>query len=99
MLRNYKYRHLSKQKQIFKKTQKLNPAPRDNFTAYDTRSIMHYDGTLGGRFESNPIMKDKRTGKSIGVNREMSSIDIQKLNEMYPCKAMEPVGGKLMNSQ
>ena len=60
---------------------------------------MHYDGTLGGRFESNPIMKDKRTGKSIGVNREMSSIDIQKLNEMYPCKAMEPVGGKLMNSQ
>ena len=46
---------------------------------------MHYDGTLQGFFQ-NPIMKDKRTGKSIGINTELSKIDIQKLNEMYPCK-------------
>ena len=31
-------------------------------------------------------MKDKISGKSIGINREMSQLDIQKLNKMYPCK-------------
>ena len=45
---------------------------------------MHYDGTLRGRFRS-PIITDKITGKSIGVNREMSPLDIEKLNQMYPC--------------
>ena len=46
---------------------------------------MHYDGLLKGFFE-NPIMKDKRTGKPIGINKELSKMDIQKLNKMYPCK-------------
>ena len=54
---------------------------------------MHYDGTLRGYFR-NPIMVDK-TGNSIGVNRKMSPLDIQKLNEMYPCKQTGPVLGKL----
>ena len=45
---------------------------------------MHYDGTLRGFFRS-PIMTDKITGDSIGVNRKMSLLDIEKLNQMYPC--------------
>ena len=57
----------------------------DNLTAYDTKSIMHYDGTMRGFF-SKPIMTDRKTGKSIGVNKELSQLDIQKLNKMYPCK-------------
>ena len=52
--------------------------------AYDVYSIMHYDGTLGGTF-SSPVMTDKRTGKGIAVNKEMSPLDIEKLNVMYPC--------------
>ena len=56
---------------------------------------MHYDGLLRGFFPtSNPIMKDKITGLSIGINREMSKLDIEKLNEMYPCKQLGPVCGK-----
>ena len=50
---------------------------------------MHYGGTLGGRFRS-PIITDKITGKSIGVNREMSPLDIEKLNQMYPCTETAP---------
>ena len=62
-------------------------------TAYDTHSIMHYDGTLRGFFR-NPIMKDKMTGQSIGINKEMSQLDIQKLNKMYPCKPITPACGE-----
>ena len=47
---------------------------------------MHYDNTLNGAFP-NPIMVHKTTGASIGVNKEMSPIDIRKLNTMYPCKS------------
>ena len=54
-------------------------------TEYDIKSIMHYDGTLIGNFPK-PILVDKITGKGIGLNKEMSPIDIKKLNEMYPCK-------------
>ena len=54
---------------------------------------MHYDGTLRGHF-SYPIMTDKITGKGIEVNRKMSTLDIQKLNKMYPCKPIGPVCGK-----
>ena len=80
---------------IFVKTKKLNPTPGDNFTAYDTKSIMHYDGTMGGFFsKSDPVMKDKISGKRIEINKEMSPIDIRKLNQMYPCKPNEPVFGK-----
>ena len=60
---------------------------------YDIKSIMHYDGLLNGVFRY-PIMKDKLTGKGIGVNKNMSSLDIEKLNKMYPCKAIDPVCGK-----
>ena len=70
---------------ISKKTQKFDWSDEDDFTPYDTQSIMHYDGLLKGFFE-NPIMKDKRTGKPIGINKELSKMDIQKLNKMYPCK-------------
>ena len=76
-----------------KKTLKFKRTPGDNLSEYDTGSIMHYDGTLRGFF-STPIMTDKATGKSIGVNRKMSPIDIQKLNKMYPCKSADPVCGK-----
>ena len=47
---------------------------------------MHFDGTLRGLF-SNPVMTDKLTGEGIGLNKEMSPLDIKKLNEMYPCKS------------
>ena len=56
---------------------------------------MHYDGTLRGFF-SNPIMKDKLTGKSIGVNKELSPMDIEKLNKLYPCKSTTPACGKFL---
>ena len=78
------------------KTVKFDLTPNDTSTAYDTRSIMHYDGTLRGFF-SKPIMTDKRTGKSIGVNREMSPMDIQKLNKMYPCEQANPSCGKFLH--
>ena len=54
---------------------------------------MHYDGFLRGRFQ-RPIMIDKLTRKGIEVNKNMSSLDIKKLNEMYPCNQTEPVCGK-----
>ena len=71
---------------IFWKILKFDLTPNDTSTAYDIQSIMHYDGTLRGFF-SKPIMTNKVTGKSIGVNRKMSPMDIQKLNKMYPCKS------------
>ena len=30
-------------------------------------------------------MKDRITGKSIPVNKKLSSMDVQVLNQMYPC--------------
>ena len=51
---------------------------------------MHYDGTLRGRFQ-DPIIVEKITGKAIEVNREMSPLDIQKLNALYPCKPSDPI--------
>ena len=54
---------------------------------------MHYDGTLRGHF-ARPIITDKITGKGIEVNKEMSPLDIKKLNKMYPCKPTGPVCGK-----
>ena len=78
------------------KAQKFNATPTDNFTAYDIQSIMHYDGLLRGFFPaSNPIMKDKETGKTISINRKMSKLDIKKLNDMYPCKQLSATCGKL----
>ena len=56
----------------------------NSLTAYDVQSIMHHDGTLRGYF-SSPVITDKRTGKGIAVNKEMSPLDIEKLNLMYPC--------------
>ena len=56
----------------------------NSLTAYDLHSIMHYDGSLNGYFPS-PVMTDKRTGKGIAVNKEMSPSDIVRLNRMYPC--------------
>ena len=87
---------MNKQNNIFKKPEKFDWIPTDNLTAYDTQSIMHYDGTLRGFF-SKPIMTDKLTGKSIGINRELSQLDIQKLNKMYPCKPIGPACGKFRN--
>ena len=73
--------------------EKFDWEPTDVVTEYDTKSIMHYDGKLRGYF-SNPIMVDKITGKGIELNKEMSPIDIKKLNEMYPCKTTGPCPGK-----
>ena len=74
------FKHLAS---ILEKTKKFNYTI-DKSTPYDIHSIMHYDGYLRGRFV-NPVMIDKRTQKGIGVNKQMSSLDIKKLNEMYPC--------------
>ena len=75
------------------KTQKYDRIASDgNFGEYDIRSIMHYDGTLRNRFR-DPIIVDKLTGKGIEINRKMSALDIQKLNEMYPCKPTGPICG------
>ena len=41
-------------------------------------------------------MKDKKTGKSIAINRKMSPLDIEKLNIMYPCKSKKSSCGKFM---
>ena len=89
----HRERGFNNPKKIFWKTLKFDLTPNDTSTAYDTQSIMHYDGTLGGFF-STPIMTNKTTGKSIGVNRKMSSLDIQKLNKMYPCKQTNLICGK-----
>jgi len=75
------------------KTEKYNWTSTDDLTDYDIHSIMHYDGTLRGYF-SHPVMTDKRTGKGIEINRKMSSLDIQKLNKMYPCQSTGPACGK-----
>ena len=74
---------------MIEKTYKYDSTPGDKLMAYDKNSIMHYGGTLRGRF-SSPIITDKITGKSIGVNREMSPLDIEKLNQMYPCAKTPP---------
>ena len=76
---------------IIDKTQKYNPDPHDDLSPYDIKSIMHYDGTASGVFK-NAIMTDKITGKSIESNRQMSPMDIQKLNKMYPCRSIPSCG-------
>ena len=79
-----------------KKTSKINWPSIYNFTEYDIHSIMHYDGTLRGHF-TKPIMTDKITGKGIAINREMSPLDIQKLNKLYPCKSADGCGKFFMS--
>ena len=82
---------------MLEKTSKINGNSTDTLTKYDIHSIMHYDGTLRGYF-SNPVLTDKITGKGIPVNREMSPLDIQKLNKMYPCKPIGPACGKCIRT-
>ena len=53
---------------------------------------MHYDGKLRNIFKY-PVIRDKLTGDGIEVNKEMSQLDIQKINEMYPCKPSDPLLG------
>ena len=78
--------------QTFKNLQKIN-LTSTYLSEYDTKSIMHYDGLLRGVFQ-HPVIKDKLTGKGIGINKNMSSLDIEKLNKMYPCKGKDPICGK-----
>ena len=79
------------------KTYKFDRLPTDkNLTAYDIKSIMHYDGTLNGLFPNNPIMK-ALDGSKIEVNKELSSLDIQKLNKMYPCQKTDSDCGKIFH--
>ena len=85
--------HWNNQNNTTEKIWKFDRSDENDLTAYDTRSIMHYDGTLSGFFE-NPIMKERITGKGIEVNRELSQIDIEKLNKMYPCKQTASACGK-----
>ena len=59
-------------------------------TKYDVKSIMHYPGFLNGEI----FMTDKLTGKRIEENKNMSRLDIEKLNKMYPCNNTNPVCGK-----
>ena len=77
-----------------RKFKKYNYSPGD--APYDVTSIMHYDGKLRGHSQT-PIMTDKKTGKSIGVNRKMSPMDIQKLNKMYPCKQADLPCGRFLH--
>ena len=69
---------------MFQKTYKYDSTPGDMLTAYDKNSIMHYDGTLRG-WSRSPIMTDKMTGQGIKINKKLSPLDIEKLNQMYPC--------------
>ena len=69
---------------MIQKTYKYDSTPGEKLTAYDKYSIMHYDGTLRGSFVS-PIMTDKMTGQGIKINKKLSPLDIEKLNQMYPC--------------
>ena len=78
---------------LFEKTKKFD-YPIDKFTPYDVHSIMHYDGTLRGHF-SNPVLIDRQTKRGIEVNKQLSVLDIKKLNEMYPCNPTAPACGKL----
>ena len=55
---------------------------------------MHYDGNVRNIFK-HPIIKDKLTGNGIEVNKVMSQLDIQKINEMYPCKPSGPFLGMI----
>ena len=57
---------------------------------------MHYDGFLRGHIQ-HPIIKDKLTGKPIELNKKMSSLDIEKLNQMYPCNRPNSDCGKFLN--
>ena len=82
-------------KVLFEKTLKYNWTSTDDLTDYDVHSIMHYDGTLRGHF-SYPVMTDKSTGKGIEINRKMSSLDIKKLNKMYPCQLTDSICGKFL---
>ena len=77
------------------KIYKFDWLPTDkNLTKYDIKSIMHYDGTLNGWFpENNPVMKGL-DGSKIEVNKELSPLDIEKLNKMYPCQQTSPACGK-----
>ena len=54
---------------------------------------MHFDGTLGGFFKT-PVLKDKITGEGIEINKELSALDIEKLNAMYPCTSVKLSCGK-----
>ena len=65
-----------------------------NLGPYDKNSIMHYDGKVRNIFK-HPIIKDKLTGNGIEVNKVMSQFDIQKINEMYPCKPSGPFLGMI----
>ena len=59
-------------------------------TKYDIKSIMHYPGFLKGYL----FMTDKLTGKGIEENKNMSTLDIETLNKMYPCNNTDPVCGE-----
>ena len=61
-----------------------------DITKYDTKSIMHYPGFMRGEI----FMTDKLTGKRIEENKNMSRLDIEKLNKMYPCNNTDLVCGK-----
>ena len=39
-------------------------------------------------------MVDRKTGASIGVNKELSFIDISKLNMLYPCENIDSLCGE-----
>ena len=86
--------YINTKTKIAEKTQKFKSTHTDRHTTYDTLSIMHYDSLLGGSLR-DPIMKTI-TGESIGINKEMSKLDIEKLNQMYPCKQAGPASSKFL---
>ena len=65
-----------------------------DITKYDTKSIMHYPGFMRGEI----FMTDKLTGERIEENKNMSRLDIEKLNKMYPCNNTDLVCGKYFNA-
>lgn len=52
-------------------------------TPYDVFSIMHYD-SFGNNYFQNPVIRTIN-GSLIEQNKNMSELDIQSLNNMYPC--------------
>lgn len=52
-------------------------------TPYDVSSIMHYD-SFGNTYFQRPVLRTIN-GTLIEQNKNMSELDIQSLNNMYPC--------------
>lgn len=67
--------------------QRVNPAHYDNFnTAYDLRSVMHYDRRAWSRNGQDTIIPHDRNFLNIIGAITMSDGDFLRINRMYGCR-------------